>query len=62
MPAAETPVAYLGIDVGKSSHSACALDAGGGVAFRVPPHGARDRPQDRRGAGDVDRHIRVQGA
>lgn len=33
MPAAETPVAYLGIDVGKSSHSACALDAGGGVAF-----------------------------
>ena len=35
MPAAETPVAYLGIDVGKSSHSACALDAGGGVAFRA---------------------------
>lgn len=27
----------------------------------MPPHGARDRPQDRRGAGDVDRHIRVQG-
>ena len=35
MPAAETPVAYLGIDVGKSSHSACALDAGGGIAFRA---------------------------
>lgn len=27
----------------------------------MPPHGARDRPQDRRGAGDVDRHIRIRG-
>lgn len=35
MPAAETPVACLGIDVGKSSHSACALDAEGGIAFRA---------------------------
>ena len=43
MPAAETPVAYLGIDVGKSSHSACALDAGGGVAFRAE---LANRPDD----------------
>ena len=43
MPAAERPVAYLGIDVGKSSHSACALDAGGGVAFRAE---LANRPDD----------------
>lgn len=43
MPAAETPVACLGIDVGKSSHSACALDAGGGVAFRAE---LANRPDD----------------
>ena len=43
MPAAETPVAYLGIDVGKSSHSACALDAGGGVVFRAE---LANRPDD----------------
>ena len=43
MPAAEAPVAYLGIDVGKSSHSACALDAGGGVAFRAE---LANRPDD----------------
>ena len=29
------PAAYLGIDVGKSRHSACALDAAGGVVFRA---------------------------
>lgn len=49
MPAAETPVAYLGIDVGKSSHSACALDAGGGVAFRAE---LANRPDD------IDRELR----
>ena len=43
MPAAGTPVAYLGIDVGKSSHSACALDAGGGIAFRAE---LANRPDD----------------
>lgn len=43
MPAAERPVAYLGIDVGKSSYSACALDAGGGVAFRAE---LANRPDD----------------
>lgn len=43
MSAAERPVAYLGIDVGKSSHSACALDAGGGVAFRAE---LANRPDD----------------
>lgn len=29
------PAAYLGIDVGKSRHSACALDAAGNVVFRT---------------------------
>lgn len=43
MPAAETPVACLGIDVGKSSHSACALDAEGGIAFRAE---LANRPDD----------------
>ena len=43
MPAAERPVAYLGIDVGKSSHSACALDVGGRVAFRAE---LANRPDD----------------
>lgn len=43
MSAAERPVAYLGIDVGKSSHSACALDAGGDVAFRAE---LANRPDD----------------
>ena len=43
MPAAETPVAYPGSTSGKSSHSACALDAGGGVAFRAE---LANRPDD----------------
>lgn len=43
MPAEEMSVAYLGIDVGKSSHSACALDVGGRVAFRAE---LANRPDD----------------
>lgn len=36
-------VAYLGIDVGKLSHSACAIDAGGEVVFRAD---LENRPDD----------------
>ena len=48
------PAAYLGIDVGKSRHSACALDAAGGVVFRADLDNrpdAIDRPPER--AGDA---------
>lgn len=48
------PAAYLGIDVGKSRHSACALDAAGGVVFRADLDnrpGAIDRLLER--AGDA---------
>lgn len=47
------PAAYLGIDVGKSRHSACALDAAGGVVFRAD---LENRP------GDVDRLLERAGA
>ena len=46
-------VAYLGIDVGKRSHSACALDEDGGVVFRA---GLENRP------GDIDRLLERAGA
>ena len=36
------PAAYPGIDVGKSGHSARALDAGGGVVFRADPDNGPD--------------------
>ena len=48
-----TAVAYLGIDVGKRSHSACALDAGGEVVFRAD---LENRP------ADVDRLLERAGA
>lgn len=47
-------VAYLGIDVGKSAHSACALDPEGNVAFRSSlgnRAGDIDRLLDRAGSG-----------
>lgn len=46
-------VAYLGVDVGKRSHSACALDEGGEVVFRAD---LENRP------GDVDRLLERAGA
>lgn len=46
-------MAYLGIDVGKRSHSACALDAGGSVVFRAD--------LDNR-AGDIDRLLERAGS
>lgn len=46
-------VAYLGIDVGKRTHSACALDEGGAVVFRAD---VENRP------GDVDRLLGRAGA
>ncbi len=52
--AAETgSVAYLGIDVGKRSHSACALDSEGQVVFRSD---LKNR------AGDIDRLLERAGA
>lgn len=54
--ASRAAVAYLGIDVGKRSHSACALDAGGEVVFRSD---LENRPDDidrlpgRAGAGGL---------
>lgn len=41
--ASRAAVAYLVIDVGKRSHSACALDEGGAVVFRA---GLENRPDD----------------
>lgn len=52
-PNETAPVAYLGVDVGKSEHSACALDAGGNVAFRCR---LRNRPDD------IDRLLERAGA
>lgn len=52
--AAAAPVAYLGIDVGKRAHCACALDAGGKAVFRADLEngpGDVDRPLERAGAG-----------
>lgn len=46
-------VAYLGIDVGKLSHSACAIDAGGEVVFRAD---LENRPDD------IDRLLERAGA
>lgn len=46
-------VAYLGIDVGKRTHSACALDEGGAIVFRAD---VENRP------GDIDRLLERAGA
>lgn len=53
MSAAQTqPVFVLGVDVGKTAHSACALDACGKVVFRLD---LRNR------AGDIDRMLERAG-
>ena len=53
MSAARTqPVFVLGVDVGKTAHSACALDARGKVVFRLD---LRNR------AGDIDRMLERAG-
>lgn len=52
-PNEPAPVAYLGVDVGKSEHSACALDAAGNVVFRLR---LGNRPDD------IDRLLGRAGA